>query len=348
MSRLRTPKMKKFTLLFITFLLITGFVASGAPISVKAKLDSAYLLQGKLGMLHLEVVTAKDAKGSFPLLAPNERGYVTVCDDSIELRTSVISDTVDLGSGRCQVNYHVPVQGFDSGFYKLPELLFVAGRDSARSNPVRLKIIPVNVTANDTISPYADVVGPYNPKITDKLPDALVDYWWLWVLIIVVLGAGIFLFIKFRSKGENIFKKEKPQPTPYELAISELEVLKNRKLWENGMEREYFTRLTEILRNYLEGRFGINAMEMTSAQIVSKLAADPRAKDKRDYVREVLSMADFVKFAKVRPLPDDNIEAFTNALKFVKLTKPENSGVDDSDNAADKRAYNSEGKEDNR
>lgn len=330
--------MKKFTLIYILLLLVAGFAASASTISVKAKLDSAYLLQGKLGMLHLEVVTPKNANGSFPLLAPNEHGYITVCDDSIELRTSIISDTLDLGSGRRQVNYHVPVQGFDSGFYKLPELLYVAGRDSARSNPVRLKILPVNVTANDSISPYADVVGPYNPKFTDKLPDSLVDYWWVWLLIIVVLGLGIFLFIKFRSKGENIFKKEKPQPTPYEVALRELQNLKNRKLWENGMEREYFTRLTEILRTYLEGRFGINAMEMTSAQIISKLADEPETKDKRDYVREVLSMADFVKFAKVRPLPDDNIEAFTNALKFIELTKPVAKPVEDSLNTEDNNA----------
>ncbi len=88
------------------------------------------------------------------------------------------------------------------------------------------------------------------------------------------------------------------------------------------MEKEYFTELTDVLRVYLFGRFGINAMEMTSRQILGALKNNKETRDKRDYIRQILNMADFVKFAKVRPLPDDNIASFENALKFVEETKP--------------------------
>ncbi|MDE5845949.1 MAG: cell wall anchor protein, partial [Muribaculaceae bacterium] len=91
-------------------------------------------------------------------------------------------------------------------------------------------------------------------------------------------------------------------------------------LWENGMEKEYFTQLTDILRDYLYARFGINAMEMTSRQIMQTLADQADVKEKRSYVRKILDVADFVKFAKVRPLPADNVEAFDNAVNFVKET----------------------------
>ena len=70
------------------------------------------------------------------------------------------------------------------------------------------------------------------------------------------------------------------------------------------------------------GRFGINAMEMTSRQILGAMKNNKELRDKRDYVRQILNMADFVKFAKVRPLPDDNIASFENARKFVEETKP--------------------------
>ena len=63
-------------------------------------------------------------------------------------------------------------------------------------------------------------------------------------------------------------------------------------------------------------------MEMTSRQILGALKNNKETRDKRDYIRQILNMADFVKFAKVRPLPDDNIASFENALKFVEETKP--------------------------
>jgi len=135
-----------------------------------------------------------------------------------------------------------------------------------------------------------------------------------------------------RYKKEGTIIRKKPEPTPYEVAMRDLRELKTKNLWEQGMEKEYFTRLTDILRTYLDRRFGINAMEMTSREIINRLY-DSDVKDKRDYVRQILNVADFVKFAKVRPLPADNIAAYDNAVRFVEETKPEpqpdSDGVND-------------------
>lgn len=133
----------------------------------------------------------------------------------------------------------------------------------------------------------------------------------------------------------SILLPVKPALSPYERAINALIILKEKKLWEKGQEKEYFTDLTDILRTYLEQRFGINAMEMTTRQIISTLN-NSDVRDKKDYIREILNVADFVKFAKVRPLPSDNIKAFDNAMKFVEETKPaaiseENSSESEND-----------------
>lgn len=88
------------------------------------------------------------------------------------------------------------------------------------------------------------------------------------------------------------------------------------------MEKEYFTELTDILREYLFARFGINAMEMTTRQIMDKIY-ESDLRDKRDYVKQILNVADFVKFAKVRPLPADSIAAYDNAEKFIEETIPQ-------------------------
>lgn len=292
------------------------------PLMVKARLDSVSVLMGRLTTLRLEVVEDAGSHGGFELLeAARQQGrpYASVCGDSVELRTSFATDTVDLGSGRVQINYSVPVQAFDSGSYRLPELLYRTGADSVRSNQVSLRVVPVNVTAEDPIAGYASVAKPEGKSIFDNVPDWLYDYWWLILILLLAIGLGIWILTRPKQHG-LIPARKKPAPTPYEVAMTRLKALKSRKLWEQGMEKEYFTELTDILRVYLDKRFGINAMEMTSRQIMDMLRSNPLIKDKREYMRRILDMADFVKFAKVRPLPADNISAYDNAVSFVEET----------------------------
>ena len=147
--------------------------------------------------------------------------------------------------------------------------------------------------------------------------------WVWWALAILALAAAcIYLYTLLRHRGEEAEQRRTPVVPPYELAISRLNILRSRNLPETGHEKEYYTELVDILRQYLQGRFGINAMEMTSTQIVKALRSNPDTRITADMMRSVLSIADFVKFAKVRPLPDDNIKAFARAQDFVEQTKP--------------------------
>ncbi len=300
--------------------LSTSAFASPGRILVRAKLDSTILMMGKITHIDLTVQQDKNVKGQFDLFSHiKQNGIIPVCGDSVELRAPVKTDTV-LDGNLMVINLRVPVQSFDSGYYQLPEFIYISGNDTARSNKLALKVVPVNVSANDPIDDYANVSDPENSSIFDSVPDWVLNYWWIILLAIIALAVALYAFRKYRRDGSLLGKK--PQPTPYEVAISALRDLKEKKLWEQGMEKEYFTELIDILRTYLFGRFGINAMEMTSRQILASLSRNEECKDKRDYIRQILIMADFVKFAKVRPLPDDNIAAYDNALKFVKETKP--------------------------
>jgi hypothetical protein len=149
----------------------------------------------------------------------------------------------------------------------------------------------------------------------------VVDYWWL-ILLILLLIAIVVYVILMKKKNRPILGRKERVLTPYEIAVNSMSRLRQQKLWEQGMEKEYFTVLTEILRKYLEGRFGVNAMEMTSREIIQTLAQNPETKDKREYVRQILDVADFVKFAKMRPLTSDSIQSFENAMRFIEETKP--------------------------
>lgn len=314
--------MKSIRLRHILTLLVCLILATGASAAtvVKARLDSTTLLMGKMTTLQISVQEPTNVSGHFELFKNiHERGYASVCGDSVELRAPVSIDTVVTGKER-KLLFKVPVQSFDSGAYMLPELAYVVGMDTFRTNPVALKVVPVNAKADDPIADYAGVSDPEDPSFFDWVPDWMLDFWW--IILLVLLAIGIFLYMLRRYKKVGHILPQKPVPTPYEEAMTALRQLKAKGLWEQGLEKEYYTELTEILRHYLYRRFGINALEMTSRQILHCLSGNPETKDKRAYFRKILDMADFVKFAKVRPLPDDNVASYDNAVRFVEETKP--------------------------
>lgn len=319
---------KRFYIL-IVMALISMSAAAAPSITISAKLDSVNLRMGRMTSLHLSVSQPAGVKGHFPVLKDiKEDGIIPVCGDSVELRAPQKIDTVQ-ADGRLQINLDIPVQSFDSGYYRLPGFAFVVGNDSVFSNSLALKVYPVNATADTPIGDFASTADPENPSIFDYLPDWMVELWWLWIIIIAAIVVFIYAMRRYRREGSLLPKK--PEPTPYEKAISGLRELKQQQLWESGQEKEYYTQLTDILRQYLYGRFGINASEMTSRQILAALSKNKELTDKRVYFRQILDMADFVKFAKVRPLPDDNVLAFDNAMRFVEETKPKPPVEEESD-----------------
>ncbi|MDE6048274.1 MAG: cell wall anchor protein [Paramuribaculum sp.] len=324
-------------LMFIGTVLCTAFFSEAAPqkIDVKVALDSAYIIMGRQTPLHVEVV------GEL-----NENGGIIVPDTLWrDVEVASISDPVvtDLGNGRKLLRQELILQAFDSGLYTLPPVLYVQDETVAQSNRPALKVIPVDVDSMATVHDYADVITP--PRhVFDFLPDWMTDYG-LWILIaLIVIAAGLYIYLAYIRKGKlPLVHTPKPVP-PYELAIKQLDELHAAKLCERGEEKEFYTRLTDILRNYLDSRFGINAMEMTSSQILRSLNSNEETRVPKKYMSAILETADFVKFAKVRPLPDDNTAAFRSALQFVEDTKPtpepESQSADESEPASPKKSNN--------
>ena len=268
---------------------------------------------GKATPLHIELITASSADGQ--LLVPKD----TLCD-KVEILKALEADTSDIHNGRIQIDQQLLLQSFDSGTYVLNPIRYVQGNETIASNRLVLKVMPVPVDTLTTIHDYADVQD-VDRRFVDYLPDFLVDYG-LWILaLIIVLGAGYYLYRRLSRKGVETKEKVIVIP-PYELAIQELDSLRSDKLCEQGREREFYTRLTDILRQYLQGRFGINAMEMTSTQIRHMLQTNEETRLSKRNMDQVLETADFVKFAKVRPLPEDNTRSFNSAIQFVEDTKP--------------------------
>lgn len=295
---------------------------SAGDVKLSVKLDSAYVLMGKATPLHVELQAPASPEGS--LIIPED-----TISQAVEVLRMLPADTTELPGDRIQVTREILLQSFDSGTYLLNPVKYVSGSETIASNRLVLKVIPVDVDSLTTIHDYADVVDP-SRRLVDYLPDFLADYG-VWILaLLAVLAIGYFLARRYMRR-EVIAEKKAVVIPPYELAMQELEALKSDHLCEQGQEKEFYTRLTDILRRYLQGRFGINAMEMTTTQIRSILAQSEETRLTRRNMEQVLETADFVKFAKVRPLPDDNTRSFRSAQQFVEDTRPRPQTTEEPD-----------------
>ncbi|MCH5247123.1 MAG: cell wall anchor protein [Muribaculaceae bacterium] len=304
--------------IFLTAILFPVAVKSQDNISLKVSLDSAYILMGKQTSLHVEIFQPGDAPQGYLLLPAD-----TLVKE-VEISSIGYPDTIK-GATRdqlMQIRQDIIIQSFDSGLYSLPPLAYLLENgDTIFSNATTLKVVPVNVDTLSTIHSFAPV-SSIGSKWWDFLPDILIEYWIYCIIIILIVLGGIAAWLLLKKKVNVPFMPKTKPVSPYDAAISSLARLKEEHLCENGREKEYYTRLTDILRQYLEGRFGINAMEMTSTQILDELKNRSDISEHHGLMKRILEIADFVKFAKVRPLPDDNVASWSRAQKFVEDTKP--------------------------
>ena len=289
--------------------------AVAGNVIVKAKLDSATLVMGRQTVLHIEISQDKNVVGYFA----NENADTLTSKVEIAVKTD--GDTTDIGNGRVQIKRDFILQSFDSGMYVLPPLQYVVGKDTFLTPHQSLKVIAVNVDTLKTVHDYKPVENvPF--KLFDWVPDVISDYWWVYVIVLLVIAIGLFVYLKWLRKGELPLMPKKKRLPPYEEAMLHLEQLKQKQLWQAGQDKAYFTELTDILRVYIDRRFGINAVEMTSSQIIEVLRTNEETRAVNSLLNSILEVADFVKFANMRTLPDDNETAYQRALNFVNETKP--------------------------
>lgn len=297
-------------------LIITALPATAGNTTISTKLDSAHVMMGKTTTLHISIVQDHDVNGLLLNLVAD------TLNAKVEIADKGKSDTTALENNRLQINRDITLQAFDPGTYQLPAILYVVGSDTLRSREaLTLTVDSIKVDPQGKIKDFKPVAqAPF--KLLDWVPDFISDYWWAWLAAILLVAFGLYAYFKWYKKGINPLKPLKKRLPPYEEAMQALTELKGRNLWQNGQEKEYYTALTDILRVYIDRRFGINAVEMTSTQIMEKIRQNEDAHIANEQLNNVLEIADFVKFANMHTLADDNEIAFQRAVNFVEQTKP--------------------------
>ncbi len=303
-------------LLFILFLFLTGATFS-QDFKVSAKLDTAAMLIGDQVKLNLHFSFPSNAMIRWPILPDTILGKIQV------LSRSTIDTTFSADKKNITLGQRILLTSFDSGFYTIPPIRFFyrkAGDTAVLYQQTDMLLLNVHTIRVDTTKAFKPIKGPVHIPISfrEMLP------WILGGLLLIVLVFFLFYFFRKRSKSEPVFTlKPRVVLLPHEAALAELEKLRVQKLWQEGRTKEYHTILTDILRTYIEARFKRNAMESTTSEIIDELTGLPEIpRESLEKLRQILVLADLVKFAKSQPLPAEHESSLVSGVAFVRETIP--------------------------
>jgi hypothetical protein len=151
-------------------------------------------------------------------------------------------------------------------------------------------------------------------KFSDYLPYAYS------LLSLFLIGLLIYYFSRLKKEKEEEIIAEPIRPA-HEIALEQLDLLEKEELWQNNQIKKYQSRLTHIIREYLENRYNIHALEMTTDEILNQLAKKEFEMKWKDGLKRTLQIADLVKFAKAKPPLEINQQFLEDARAFITNTK---------------------------
>lgn len=240
--------------------------------------------------------------------------------NSIEIISKNLPDTIrNEKNDRLVIRQVISITSFDTGFIVLPPLTFrIKDKNNLvselKSEPVLLEVKNVAVDISKEIKDIKPVFSaPYT--LRDFLP---------WLMLAAAIGLLVTLawfYIRNRKKNKPLIKlPSKPQKPPHVIALEMLEALRRDQVWQKGQVKEYYTRLTDILREYFEKRYGVTAAEMTSDEILFAMKDFLTEASTLGDLKKLLTLSDLAKFAKGQPAGAENELSLTYAKTIVLNT----------------------------
>lgn len=303
--------MKLFFGVVLAVFLLEYNVAFSQNAQVTAVLDSQEILIGDQINLDLSVVLQDESTVKWPQFKDTIAGQIEIIESSM-------LDSTKKETGETVLSQRVVITSFDTGFIVLPPIDFKFNNDSLQVLSTEPLLIFVSDIPVDTEADIKDIKEPYEVPFNWKK-------WLIWGLIVLgVIGLiiGLILYIKkLRAKSqETPVARPKPKRPAHEIALEKLEALRQKKLWQNDQAKAYYIELSDIVREYIEFQFDVLALEMTTDEIISALQLKGIEDEKIKPLKAMLQMADLAKFAKYKPLANENELNFETAKTFVNQT----------------------------
>jgi hypothetical protein len=278
-----------------------------------SSLDSNAIMIGDQVEYKIGITIPQKAIVKWPLILDTITSNIEVIDRNA-IDTILENDVMSLSQT-------ILVTSFDSGYFEIPIVNFgiVFENDTTiYSTSTGALFLQVYVPEVDTAQAFKPIISPFSEPYTLKeiLP------WVIGFLAVIIVVSLLVYYISKRRKNKPIFSsKVTPKLPPHVVALNELEELRLEKIWQSGKIKKYYTVLTNITREYLTNRYQLDALEMTSHEILNYLENKKINKNAMTKLSGVLYMADMVKFAKANPTALENDLGISHCVDFVNETK---------------------------
>ena len=240
-------------------------------------------------------------------------------------------DTLSREGRKLKLRKSYLMAAFQEGIHNvLPEVMYLDKNiiDTLRGDDT-LRLMVTTFEIDSTSHTIFDI----KPQRTLKFKFGEISGYVTWTIIAIIILVLLFLVAKrilahYGKSFSDIFKPAPPLP-PHEIALRDLKKLHSERLWQEDKHKLYYSGLTDILRAYIAGQFGVGALEMTSDEIIEAMRGVEIPQKQKMDLTELLRDADLVKFAKAMPEAEANEAAYTMALSFVEQTMPQPEEEDD-------------------
>ena len=306
--------------LFIPLLLLVSLVAvaqSDTP-TVKARIEPDSIFIGDQFDFIIEVEKDLVQTTLFPEFTPQGESLIEL----VEVRPI---DTLERDGRRLKIAQRYRLAAFQEGLINMgkPGVLYA---DKNIVDTLYTTDSLVLKVATFQIDSTSQSIYDLKPQLTLPFKLAEIRGYLMWGLLLAALIAlalyGLHRYLEARGRHlKDLFKPAPPEP-PHVVAIKALEALHHQKLWQNNKHKLYYSTLTDILRTYIAGRWGVGAMEMTSDEIIAAMREVELPEKARMDLTSVVMDADLVKFAKFTPEAEQNESDYTKVYYFVEETKP--------------------------
>jgi hypothetical protein len=295
---------RRLLLGYAAAVLLSLIAATGEAATVQTSLSPTRARVGDLLELKLRVDNADDAAIQWPTFDPDSLTFQLVSVDS---------------QGMLPQERLFRLALYDTGKYLLPPLPIVLHTaDATETLYTHHCEVEIASVLPDTASTPRAIKGLRWLPITWR--DVL--DWARWLVLVALAVVGVILYRRYRRKRRpEEFKPPEIVLPAHELALAELIELRDKRLPERGMLKEFFIALSEILRRYMERRYGFPALEMTTWDLEQELTGDGYAPILRDESLILLRESDLVKFAKYVPPFENCDEQLERAFRIVDATK---------------------------
>lgn len=295
--------------LFAVLLLLAGSMQA-QDLKAVARADSTNLLIGSALGLEIEMTYPADIEPLWPLWQENLGSFLIIEQGEIE--------NIQDESGQ-MMRQRLTLINFDSGYQQIPiiELIGVKGNDTLlrTTNPIGIEVYTIAV---DTAKAFVEIIEPIHAPVVFR---EVLPYL---VLALLLIGIAIFIWWYRRYKAkkeEENFVEQKPRILPQIIARGRLQDLEAAKHWQQGNVKAYYSELSNILREYLENRYRILALESTTDEILNDLQETKFPPSQKLSLQSFLETADLAKFAKFKPSAEDCQDAMKYADAVITETQ---------------------------